>query len=136
MKILLDTNVLYSAFAKNSSGMTSMVWWISLEHEAFITPYIADELLKNTWRKEPQTLPAVIAFLESSIARMLDDEIVVVDGSPQISDPDDQTILDAAIFYDVDIIISGDKHFRKLMIQRPRIMTATQFRKEFMSKNE
>lgn len=135
MKVLLDTNILYSAFAKNSATMAQMVLWISSHHEAFVTPYIVGELLDNTWKKEPQALPKVYAFLDLNVVTILDDK-VVVDESPKISDPDDQIILDTAIYHRVDIIISGDKHFRNLTITRPRVMEATQFREEFMPEND
>jgi predicted nucleic acid-binding protein len=41
-----------------------------------------------------------------------------------ITDPDDQPILDAAIAADVDILISGDKHFLTLSLNQPTIMSA------------
>lgn len=44
-----------------------------------------------------------------------------------ISDPKDQPILNAAIIAEVDIIISGDKHFLKLDLESPCVMTAAQY---------
>jgi predicted nucleic acid-binding protein len=44
-----------------------------------------------------------------------------------ISDPEDAPILNAAIIYDVDIVISGDKHFLNLSMERPRVMTAAEY---------
>lgn len=67
---------------------------------------------------------------------LLDDNPDADIDAPLINDPKDQEILNAAIYHHVDIIISGDKHFRNLNITRPRIMEATQFREEFMSENE
>ena len=56
-------------------------------------------------------------------------ELVVAPEYPQklISDPKDQPILNAAIMADVDVIISGDKHFLRLELERPRAMTAAQY---------
>lgn len=136
MKIILDTNILYSAFVKKSPSMANMVRWIAVEHDAIITPYIAKELLRKTIEQEPTELPDVIAFLDSAIASLFDDNPEKGIEAPIINDPKDQEILDAAIYHDVDIIISGDKHFRKLVLERPRVMEAAQFRAEFMSENE
>jgi predicted nucleic acid-binding protein len=44
-----------------------------------------------------------------------------------IADPKDAPILNAAILEDLDIIISGDKHFLNLDIERPKIMTAAKY---------
>lgn len=53
-------------------------------------------------------------------------ELVPAPEHPQklIRDPKDQPILNAAILADVDIIISGDKHFLSLDLERPKTMTA------------
>jgi len=48
-----------------------------------------------------------------------------------ISDPKDQPILDAAIAAAVDVIVSGDKHFLKLELDEPRIVTARGFLHEY-----
>ena len=47
-----------------------------------------------------------------------------------IADPKDVPILNAAILADVDIIISGDKHFLNLSITRPRVLTPAQYLSE------
>ncbi|MCO5218528.1 MAG: PIN domain-containing protein [Thermomicrobiales bacterium] len=101
--------------------MTRMIFWIADTHEAIITPYIANELLEKTIAKEPLSLPSVIAFLESTTIVLLDDNPDADIDAPLINDPKDQEILNAAIYHHVDIIISGDKHFRNLNITRPRI---------------
>jgi predicted nucleic acid-binding protein len=44
-----------------------------------------------------------------------------------IADPNDAPILNAAILENVDIIISGDKHFKTLEIEYPKIMTAAEY---------
>ncbi len=44
-----------------------------------------------------------------------------------ISDIKDQPILNAAIAADVDVIITGDKHFLKLNIDRPDIVNPSSF---------
>ena len=39
----------------------------------------------------------------------------------------DQPILDAAISAGVDVLVSGDKHFLSLALDRPNIVTARAF---------
>jgi len=47
-----------------------------------------------------------------------------------MADPKDQPILDAAIAADVEILISGDKHFLELRIDRPKVMNARDYLKQ------
>lgn len=44
-----------------------------------------------------------------------------------IRDAKDQPILNAAILYSVDVILTGDKDFLSLDMDYPRCMTVTQF---------
>lgn len=44
-----------------------------------------------------------------------------------IRDAKDQPILNAAIVYDVDVILTGDKDFLALDMERPKCMTISQF---------
>jgi hypothetical protein len=41
--------------------------------------------------------------------------------------------LNAAIIADVDIIISGDKHFHELTLSHPIVMSAFEFVKEYVA---
>ena len=55
----------------------------------------------------------------------------ILDNLPQVMKI--QPILNAAIVVDVDIIISGDKHFLMLDMERPRTMTAVQYLERIVS---
>lgn len=44
-----------------------------------------------------------------------------------IRDASDQPILNAAIAYNMDVILSGDKDFLALGLDRPRCLTVAQF---------
>ena len=45
----------------------------------------------------------------------------------EIRDKDDYIILHTAIIEDVDIFITGDKDFEDINIEKPEIMSATEF---------
>jgi predicted nucleic acid-binding protein len=45
----------------------------------------------------------------------------------EMSDPKDSPILNAAIIADADIIVSGDKHFLELDIERPQVLSPTAY---------
>jgi len=60
-------------------------------------------------------------------------ELIPAPQSPSklIADPKDAPILNAAILADVDIIISGDKHFLNMDIERPRVLTVAKYLEDF-----
>ena len=98
--------------------------------EICITNQIASELIRNTFRLRPEMMEIVQEFLDR-------DELVWIGDLGDRSkirhrDSSDQPILDAAISNDVDIIVTGDKGFHALEIDRPRIMTPADFITEFV----
>jgi predicted nucleic acid-binding protein len=56
-------------------------------------------------------------------------ETVVAPRNPNklINDPKDSPILNSAIIAEVDIILSGDKHFKQLGLEHPKVMTARDY---------
>ena len=82
------------------------------------------ELRDVLGRKAPQALADVEVFLAELAFDLVPTPVY---SQKLISDPKDQPILNAAIIAGVDIIISGDKHFLKLDMERPRTMTAAQY---------
>lgn len=130
--MLFDTNVLFSAFVRNSNRLAMLIEWVTVNHEAVITEYIASELLRNASLKAPDSVNAVASFLVSPELHYVASDPDSPRVYPRIQDSKDQPILNAAIDNDVDIIITGDKHFHALEIDRPRIMFASEFVTEFL----
>jgi putative PIN family toxin of toxin-antitoxin system len=124
MKILADTNILISALLWPNSKPAAALLHAARYHELVLCDRNIFELRDVLGRKASQALADVDVFLAE-----LAYELVPVPEYPQklISDPKDQPILNAAIIAGVDIIISGDKHFLNLDMERPRTMTAAQY---------
>jgi predicted nucleic acid-binding protein len=81
------------------------------------------ELREVVLRKRPDLLPAL-----EDLLTLIDPEIAPPGtSSVSIADPADQPILDAAISAEVDVLVSGDKHFLSLALDRPSIVTASAF---------
>lgn len=83
--------------------------------------YELREVLK---RKAPKHLPDAEVLLAE-----LSYELIPAIEFPQktMRDKKDQPILNAAVIADVDIIITGDKDFLCLDLERPKCITAAQF---------
>ncbi len=124
MRIMADTNILISAMLWPGSKPAAALLHAASNHELILCDRNLFELRDVLRRKAPQALPDLEVFLAE-----LAFELVPAPEHPQklIRDPKDQPILNAAILADVDIIISGDKHFLSLDLERPKTMTAAQY---------
>lgn len=124
MRILIDTNILFSALVFPHSKPAQALLYISANHEIVLCDRNIIELRDILKRKAPKFLPdAEVLLVEMSY-----ELIPAVDHAEKlIRDAKDQPILNAAIVSDVDIILTGDKDFLSLDMEHPKCMTVTQF---------
>lgn len=124
MKILVDTNILISAVLFPHSKPAKALVYTTENHEMILCDQNLTELRNVLERKAPQALPDAEVLLTE-----LSYELIPAAPHAQklIRDTKDQPILNAAMLYDVDIILSGDKDFLSLDMDRPKCVTVTQF---------
>jgi len=124
MKIMADTNILFSTLLFPESRPAKALFSIIERHNLFLCDYIISELRDVVSRKRPELLADIDVFLAK-----LPYELIFAPRQPNelIADPKDHPILNAAIMADVDIIISGDRHFLELKMETPRTMSAAEF---------
>lgn len=124
MRILADTNILVSALLFPASLPAKALLRIADGHELVLCDHILAELRDVVARKRPDLLADIDVLLAQ-----LPYELVAAPVEPGklIDDPKDQPILNAAILANVDIIVSGDKHFLNLDLERPKTMSPAQF---------
>jgi putative PIN family toxin of toxin-antitoxin system len=125
MRVMVDTNVLVSALLFPASLPADVLRHIDGNHELVLCEYIIGELRQVVVRKRPDLLAAVEELLAGLTFELA---AVALERDRRVSDPKDQPILHAAVLAGVDIIVSGDKHFLQLDLERPKIMTPKQFR--------
>ena len=124
MRILTDTNILFSALLFPHSKPAKALLYIAANHEIVLCDRNIAELRDILKRKAPQYLPDA----EVLLAEMSYELIPALDHAEKlIRDAKDQPILNAAIVSDVDIILTGDKDFLSLNLEHPRCMTVAQF---------
>lgn len=124
MKILVDTNILISAVLFPRSKPAKALVYTTENHEMILCDQNLIELRSVLERKAPQALPDAEVLLTE-----LSYELIPAAPHAQklIRDAKDQPILNAAMLYDVDIILTGDKDFLSLDMDRPKCVTVTQF---------
>jgi len=128
MRIMIDTNVLISAFVLSSSYMLKLIDDISENHVIVLPTYVLDELKRVTKTKFPTRYSLLESFLrELPFELVYTPEKINPADYPDIRDVKDLPVLVSAINEDVDILISGDADFAPLDMEHPEILTPKKF---------
>ncbi|MDR2088343.1 MAG: putative toxin-antitoxin system toxin component, PIN family [Clostridiales Family XIII bacterium] len=124
MRIMLDTNVLVSMFLFPSDNMDRLKRSLCENRQILICSYVVDEIKDVVARKFPKrkndldeffrTLPFVFVYTPECFAPA---------DFPNIRDISDLPVLVSAVSEDVDLLITGDKDFGGVKIERPKILT-------------
>lgn len=124
MRVLIDTNILFSALLFPNSKPAKALLHVAENHRIVLCDRNISELRDILSRKGQRYLPDA----EVLLAELPYELIPSVDHAEKlIRDAKDQPILNAAIVAGVDAIITGDKDFLSLDLDHPRCLTAAQF---------
>jgi len=124
MKIMTDTNILFSSLLFPESRPSKALFHIIEHHELILCDYIISELRKVVSKKRPDLVSDIDVLMAKLPYELIS---APLQPSKLISDPKDHPILNAAIIADVDIIISGDKHFLELNMEHPKTMSVADY---------
>ncbi|MDR1802415.1 MAG: PIN domain-containing protein [Treponema sp.] len=128
---MLDTNVLVSAIVFLNDRMNTLIYKAVLDHQLILSSYVIEELLDVTKRKFPDKIKDVDLFLTR-----LPYELVYAPREQdheffKIRDIDDYPVLYSAIIEDVDLFVTGDDDFDDVEIEKPEIITPSEFLEKF-----
>ncbi|MGN0483745.1 MAG: putative toxin-antitoxin system toxin component, PIN family [Lachnospiraceae bacterium] len=129
---MLDTNVLISALLFPSARMDAMLNCIFSQHQLVLSSYVVDELKKVVKRKFPKKELALEKLLTMMSYEYVYTPNEVEEGLFDIRDVKDYPVLYTAILEEVDILITGDKDFSDIDIERPDIMTPAAFMDSYL----
>jgi len=128
MRIMIDTNVLISAIVFPGSLPTDTIKKVIEEHNLVLCPHIIEELHIVFERKFPERIKNLERFLSKLSYELVYTPIdIQEEGFPSIRDKWDLPILASAMIAEVDIIITGDKDFQSIEIEKPTILTPREF---------
>lgn len=127
MKVMLDTNILVSAFVFKSKKMNELIYKLSVEHEIVICSYTIEELKELVDTKFKVTQKDLDEFLKDFPFILVYSPTTVENKLFKIRDKNDYIILHTAIIENVDVFITGDKDFNDVDIDKPEIMNVTEF---------
>lgn len=124
---MVDTNVLISLLVFPSKKMNRMMECIFMEHQLVLSSYIVEELKDVISRK----FPGKSGVVDMLLARMSYEYVytpeVLDETLFEIRDKKDYPVLYTAMVEDVDIVVTGDRDFSDVEIDRPRILSPAEF---------
>jgi putative PIN family toxin of toxin-antitoxin system len=132
MRVMLDTNVLISLLLFPNPRMNAMMERIFTEHELVLSSFVVSELKDVVQRKFPAKMKAVDKFL----LRMSYDLVYTPEEMDEtlfsIRDVKDYPVLYTAIIEDLDVLITGDKDFDDVEIEKLEILTPADFMAKYL----
>lgn len=132
MRIMLDTNVLISALLFPGQRMDAMMQVITMQHELVLSSYVVEELKSVVRRKFPKKESAIEKLLFMMSYEYVYTPADMDDSLFEIRDVKDYPVLYTAIIEDIDILVTGDKDFSDIDLDKPEIMTPAEFMEAFL----
>ena len=129
---MLDTNVLISALLFPGVKMDAMMNSIFTQHQLVLSSYVVDELKSVVRRKFSKKESTIEKLLMTMSFEYVYTPSEIESGLFDIRDIKDYPVLYTAIIEDVDILITGDKDFADIDIEKPEIMNPTEFMERFL----
>lgn len=124
---MVDTNVLISLLVFSSKKMSQMMECIFMEHQLVLSSYIVEELKDVIRRKFVSKAGVVDTLLAKMNYEYVYTPDIVDETLFKIRDVKDYPVLYTAIMEDVDILVTGDSDFSDVGVEKPEILTPTEF---------
>ena len=130
MRIMLDTNVLISMLVFKS--FNAVIDKITQKYSIVLCSYVIDELHEVIERKFPNKQKDIEKFLmKLPFELVYTPKMIEEHDLFKIRDVDDEKVLYSAIIADVDILLTGDKDFSDIEIEKPEILTPSAFLEKY-----
>lgn len=127
MRVMIDTNVLVSALLFPNQQMDKLMYKITTEHHFVLSSYIVEELLNVARRKFPDKLDAIDTLLSQLLYELISSPKQPKQGLFEFRDKKDYPVLYSAVVDGVDILITGDRDFFGIKLEKPDIVTPAEF---------
>lgn len=125
---MLDTNVLVSAIFFPSAQMHQFLQEVCRQHQLVLCDYVMEELRLVTNRKFPSRIRALEQFFQELPFELVHtSKNLKLEKFPSMRDQKDSPILATALLEGIDVFVTGDKDFLVLDVERPQIMTVSEF---------
>lgn len=128
MKVFVDTNVIISAMLFPSGKVARVFSHLLEKHTVVISSYTKEECKEVFERKFPEKLKQLEIFFDGiNFEEFATPNKIDENKYPKIRDVKDLPVLASAILSDSDILLTGDKDFEDLKIDKPLIFSPTRY---------
>ena len=132
LRIMVDTNILISHTIFHSSAMEQIVDYIAECHRMVLCSYVINELYQVTERKFSDKISTIDRLLSRLNYEYVNTPKYFDRTDLYIRDVKDYPVLYTAVTEEVDILITGDKDFADLKIDKPEILTPSAFMEKYI----
>lgn len=128
MRVFVDTNVIISAMLFPTGKVAKVFSHLLEKHTIIVSSYTKKECKEVFEKKFPSKLNQLEEFFEGiSFEEFSTPENIDNTKYPEIRDINDLPVLASAILSDSDILLTGDKDFEDIRIDKPLIFTPTKY---------
>lgn len=120
MKIMLDTNVLISAFVFGGKAGKLMMQLIDSEHELYVSEYVDCEFkekLQMKWPDKAERVYKLYRTMDFTFCESTNEKL------GELRDVKDIPVLSDALFHRIDLILTGDKDFLEAGLEKPLVFS-------------
>jgi putative PIN family toxin of toxin-antitoxin system len=131
-KILIDTNLYISAIIFPDSELSKQLLEIGDKNYLIVPEYVLTEVERVLEEKFGMSSESVDVFFKN-FTHELHKNIPSFDLSkyPKMRDPQDVPVLAAAIETNADYLLTGNKDFLELNLDKPKILTISEFYRDW-----
>lgn len=120
MKIMLDTNVLISAFVFGGKTGRLLLKLFDSNHKLYVSEYVDNELkakLELKWTDKAEKVYNLYHEMDFCFCESVNESLGV------LRDEKDIPVLSDALYHEVDMILTGDRDFLEANLDRPLIFS-------------
>lgn len=128
MRVFVDTNVVISAMLFPNGKVARVFSHLLEKHTVIISSYTKEECKEVFEKKFPEKLKQLEIFFDGiNFEEFATPNKIDENKYPKIRDVKDLPVLASAILSDSDILLTGDKDFEDLKIDKPLIFSPAKY---------
>ena len=133
MRIMIDTNVIISTILFPKSQLSQVIRSVTEDHTLVLCSHIIEELhqiFKRKFRAKSHLLDNFLSKLAYELVYTPAD--INSANYPDIRDKEDLPIIVSAFLSEIDILVTGDKDFFEVDIDKPEIITPREYLERYL----
>ncbi len=128
MRVFVDANIVISALLFPNGKVAKVFSHILDKHTVIISSYTKEECVEVFKKKFPLKIEQIEIFFDGiNFEEFKSPEKIDENKYPKIRDIKDLPVLVSAILSDADILLTGDKDFENIKIDKPLIFTPSKY---------